>query len=353
MRPKSLSGIFYLPSYRHCLTFEQVLRSVAEYFKSPKNFGDLQGVFRKKKMWDGVTGTIFNMPSKPLECDGTEDDRASRMKVLYGDIFRDERNKHRHDFFPFDIRRVKRCNDKNYPAREFATPVIENNETLVRYPWHSPECDRQEDLPQDDPWWVTPEQKQKRDTPVRRYPPAVPCKGKNHEDLLPVDDSIWREELEDDDYGRWKYYVTNLHGGTLLINGKEIKKNQIAGPLPEFAVIECPGGQIAFWWGVGGRNHLAGTPGLGHHGGWQSLRSGDPDFAKVALTAGQEWDFKIRERITKEFSGNEWEDDEQWDEWKKAVAAPEPEPKSDPAKPARCKFLLLDLDRVMLILGRS
>ena len=49
------------------------------------------------------------------------------------------------------------------------------------------------------------------------------------------------------------------------------------------------------------------------------------------LTAGQEWDYKIRVRITKEFTGNEWEDDKQWEEWKKAVAAPEQDIGCDPA----------------------
>ncbi|KAH7355043.1 hypothetical protein BKA65DRAFT_233156 [Rhexocercosporidium sp. MPI-PUGE-AT-0058] len=320
-----------------------VLRSVTEYFKCPHDFGGVQGLFRKKKMWDGVTGTVFNMPTKPLENDETKDERFSRMQALYGDIHRDERDKYRHDFFPLDIRRVKRENDRNYPTRQFSTPILEDNEKLVRYPWHIPEDDG-EDLPPHDPWKVTAEQKQKKNVPIRRHPPAQCSKGPDHEDLLPVDDSIWREDLQDDDYGRWKYYVTNLHGGTLLINGKEVKKNQIAGPLPLFAVIECPGGQVAFWWGPGGRDHLAGKPGYNHDNGWMSLRMSDDDLKKVALTAGQEWDFKIRERITKEFSGNEWSDDAQWEEWKKAVAAPEPEQKSDPSRPAQSKLLLLDLE---------
>ncbi|KAK0119755.1 hypothetical protein ONS95_011189 [Cadophora gregata] len=312
-----------------------VLRSVTEYVKIPKDLGGgLNGVFRKKKMWDGVTGTIFNMPTKPLEQDETEDERMSRMHLLYGDFFRDNRYKHRHDFFPLDIRRVKRRSDRNYPGRQTTTPMLENRETLVRYPWHIPE-DEGKDLPANDPWAVTAEQKRKKNVPVRRHPPAHCYQDKNQLPLLPVDDLMWREELQDDDYGRWKYFVTNLHGGTLLINGQEIKKNQIAGPLPEFAVIECPGKQIAFWWGPGGRNYLQGQPGYDHESRWESLRRSDPDLAKVALTSGQEWDYKIRVRITKEFSGNEWEDDAQWDEWKKAVAAPsEPDLNCDAAKPA-------------------
>ncbi|KAH6723184.1 hypothetical protein BKA61DRAFT_663918 [Leptodontidium sp. MPI-SDFR-AT-0119] len=321
-----------------------VLRSVTEYIKIPHDFGGLQGVFRKKKMWDGVTGTVFNMPTKPLENDEIEDERVSRMQALYGDVYRDQRDKHRHDFFPFDIRRVKRQNDANYPARQFTTPTLEGNETLVRYPWHIPEDDG-ENLPPNDPWKVTAEQKQKRDVPIRRYPPAQCSKGKYHGDVLPVDDSIWREELQDDDYGRWKYFITNLHGGTLLINGKEVKKNEIAGPLPQFAVIECPGGQVAFWWGPGGRDHLAGKPGFDHHSEWMSLRSRDDELKKVALTAGQEWDFKIRERITREFSGNEWSDDEQWEEWKKAVAAPEPDLKSEPAQVSSAQITFKNFDK--------
>lgn len=277
-------------------------------------------------MWDGVTGTVFNMPTKRLE----EDERVNRMQALYGDFFRDNRDKHRHDFFPLDIRRVKRRSDANYPGRQITTPILEKNETLVRYPWHIPE-EQGKDLPLTDPWAMTAEQRRKKDIPVRTHPPAQCCKDKNQLDLLPVDDSIWREEVQDDDYGRWKYFVTNIHGGTLLINGKEIKKNQIAGPLPEFAVIECPGKQIAFWWGPGGRNYLQGQPGYGYEHRWETLRRSDPELEKVALTAGQEWDYKIRVRITKEFTGNEWEDDKQWEEWKKAVAAPEQDIGCDPA----------------------
>ncbi|KAH7411084.1 hypothetical protein BKA64DRAFT_704190 [Cadophora sp. MPI-SDFR-AT-0126] len=311
-----------------------VLRSLTEYVKIRKDLGgNVNDLFRKKKIWDGVIGTIVNMPTKPLEQDETEHERVNRIQALYGDFFRDNRDKHRHDFFPLDIRRVKRRSDTNYPGRQSTTPLLEDNETLVRYPWHIPE-DRGEDLPSTDPWAVTAEQKQKRSVPVRRHPPAQCCKDKNQLDLLPVDDSIWREEVQDDDYGRWKYFVTNLHGGTLLINGKEIKKNQIAGPLPEFVVIECPGKQVAFWWGPGGRNYLQGQPGYDYERRWESLRRSDPELEKVALTAGQEWDYQIRVRITKEFSGNEWEDDEQWEKWKKAVAAPEQDSKCDPASPA-------------------
>ena len=262
------------------------------------------------------------------------------MQTLYGDFFRDNRNKHRHDFFPLDIRRVKRRSDANYPGRQITTPLLEKNETLVRYPWHIPE-DQGKDLPPTDPWAVTAEQRRKRDIPVRRHPPAQCCKDKNQVDLLPVDDSIWREEVQDDDYGRWKYFVTNIHGGTLLINGKEIKKNQIAGPLPEFAVIECPGKQVAFWWGPGGRNYLQGQPGYDHEHRWETLRRSDPDLEKVALTAGQEWDYKIRVRIAKEFTGSEWEDDKQWDEWKKAVGVSEQDIGCDPASPAGSKYLPL------------
>ncbi|KAL2070751.1 hypothetical protein VTL71DRAFT_13777 [Oculimacula yallundae] len=335
-----------------------VLRSVTEYFKVSQSTGNHPDIFRKKKMWDGVTGTIFNMPTKPLEDDETEDDRLSRMKALYGDFFRDEAKKHRNDCFPLDIRRVKRQTNSNYPARQFTTPVLESNETLVRYPWHIPEGDERngcdplgsyddsgKPLSPYDPYAVTSEQREKRDIPTRRYPPAHCDKAEGHQDLLPVDDSIWREELEDDDYGRWKYYVTNLHGGTLLINGKEVKRNQIAGPLPEFAVIETPGGQVSFWWGPNGRNHMAGSPGVSHEAGWRSLRSRDIEFRTIALTAGQEWDFKIRERITKEFSGNEWEDDEEWEEWKKAVAVPEVDSKGDSSQPGSFDFAPITLTK--------
>ncbi len=301
------------------------MRSVTEYYKrTSTNPNNVQ--FRKLKAWDKVTGTIFNMPTKPLAVDRESDDeRVARMNVLYSDVFRDYRDKHRHDFFPLDIRRVKRV-DEDSTRAQVSTQFQLPGEELVRYPWHNPS--RNDNALQEyDPWFVTPKQRMARDGASRKYPPVQCCKGTQmvedtRKALLPVVDDQWWEEIQDDDYGRNRYFVTNLHGGTLLINGQEVKKGCIAGPLPPFAIIQTPGGQVSFWWGITGRNWGEGPVGQNHSTAWKTLRMKE-GWDNVGLIAGQVWDVKIRDRITREFTGNEYDDDTQWEEWKRAVPADE------------------------------
>lgn len=78
-----------------------------------------------------------------------------------------------------------------------------------------------------------------------------------------------------------------------------MKRGQVARPLPEFAVIECPGGQVAFWWGVGGRNYRSGPEDRNWEAHWHTLRQ-NPEWKHVAIPAGQVWDEKIRERKKRE-----------------------------------------------------
>src|SRR6187402_641575 len=160
------------------------------------------------------------MPSKPLEQEPeSHDGKIHRMQALYGDFMRDQRIQHRHDLFPLDIRRVYRASDESYRPK-VGTPLLESGETLVRSSWHNPER-KHDDLTESDPWWITKDQAQHRDVPPRRYPPVH---GPMGEDLLPIDPTIWLEEVENDDHYRARYFVTNLHGGTLIINGMEVKK---------------------------------------------------------------------------------------------------------------------------------
>lgn len=303
------------------------MRSITQYYKrSSTNPHDTQ--FRKLKVWDKVTGTIFNIPTKPLEDDcESEDERVARMNALYSDVYRDYRGKCRHDFFPLDIRRVKRINDDS-PLPPVLSQIQLPDEELIRYPWHDPPRNDNA-LNEYDPWFVTPEQRLARDRPPRKYPPVQCCKETEtvedvRKTLLPVIEDQWWEEIQDDDYGRNRYFVTNLHGGTLLINGQEVKKGCIAGPLPSFAIIQTPGGQVSFWWGVTGRNWGEGPAGQNHSSAWKTLRMKE-GWNNVGLIAGQVWDVKIRERITREFTGNEYDDDIEWEEWKHAVPAVEAE----------------------------
>lgn len=296
----------------------QVLRSIVEYFAG--NYP-----IRKKKIWDKVTGTIFNMPIKPVDADEILDARMARIKALYGDIYRDNRDNQRHDLFPLDIRRVRRVNDGHFQA-DVGTEALVKGEVMVRYPWHrNPSAN--EDIQDDDPWKVTPIQAAFRDVPPRTYPPVQSTAPETG--LMPVFDQLWQEELQNDDRQHWRYFVTNLHGGTLIINGKEIKKGAIAGPLPRFAIIQSPGNQVSFWWGVGGRDWCEGRPDMAHTAAshWRTLRN-MVGFQHVGLTTGQVWDYKIRERITRELTGNEYEDDAEWDAIKIAVPAIEAAPKA-------------------------
>jgi hypothetical protein len=197
---------------------------------------------------------------------------------------------------------------------------LEEGEHLTNYAWRNQAFPRAE-LDPNDPWYVTPSQEKARDVPLRRWPPREEKRGENR-GLLPTEDKIWKEQVKGDEECRCRYFVTNLHGGTLIINGMEVKKGCVAGPLPEFAVIESPGGQISFWWGVGGRNWLADSAGNSFDLQWDTLRNteveGEKVFEHLGLLAGQVWDLKIRDRIRREKTGDDVDDEEEWQVYKSA-----------------------------------
>ncbi|OBT71418.1 hypothetical protein VF21_09806 [Pseudogymnoascus sp. 05NY08] len=59
------------------------------------------------------------------------------------------------------------------------------------------------------------------------------------------------------DHDKWyRYFLINNDPWerTIVVNGVEVKPGAVAGPLPEFAMLEL-GDQAAFWFGVGGRNY--------------------------------------------------------------------------------------------------
>ncbi|CAL3962848.1 unnamed protein product [Diplocarpon coronariae] len=296
-----------------------VLRSVTLYIEHgrPQTKDALQ-LYRKKKTWDGVTGTVFNTPTKPLEEDKSGDERTDTMSALLGDVYRDYRQKYNTDIYPINIRRVKRLG----PERQ-KIPLLDRDENILEFPWNKCSQDSQKLHPRD-PWWVTEEQEKLQNYPPRKYPP-VQDEEQTGEDrlILPIEDAIWWEDYEEDNVGVYKYFVTNLHHESLTINGIEIKRGAIAGPLPPFAVIETPGHQFSFWWGVGGRNWGHTYDGTNYDSKWKTLRQ-KPGWKHVGLTTGQVWDYKIRERVQRELTGNEYADDAEWEAYKRVVPAVEP-----------------------------
>lgn len=125
-----------------------------------------------------------------------------------------------------------------------------------------------------------------------------------------------------------RYFVTNLHGGTLTINGVQIEKNCIAGPLPEFTVIETSGNQVSFWFGPSGMEWKAGSEGVTYSSQWKTLRR-LPGWDAVALTGGQVWDLKIREQVRNELMGYRYGVHPPWKDFLK----PGPHPNMPPGGP--------------------
>ena len=285
----------------------KVLRSLIEHTRSK------DGTIKKKKVWDGVTNTIYNMPTKPPGPDSEpEDPKLLKSQALFSDRFRDERLDPG-PVFPLDIRRALKVTSN--PGKK--TPLLEAGEITII------DRDRPSDINYrpmkvDDPWYTTDSQKRLRDNPLRYWPPGEDRNGH----YLPTDESIWREEYTKDQNLQAAYFVTNLHGGTLLINGQQIFKGAIAGPLPKFAVIESPGGQVSFWWGVEGRNHggIDAEEMVGYGRKWEIMRRQE-EWKYVAISAGQVWELKIADRVRRERTGNDLDDDLVWRDWKGAKKA--------------------------------
>ena len=180
------------------------------------------GTYRKKKSWDHVTGTLFNMPTQPLEPAATKPDpKIQQTQAMYQDKLRDHPQG---KIFPLDIRRVV----KVAPGIEAPRDFCEAGEQLVRDPNLYPQKTYRA-MNKYDPWWVTDDQKLLRDSPPRGQPLQ---EERTSGVFLPLEDQLWEEErLRDLDMNAG-YFITNLDGGKLIINGMEVRKGDVAGPLP-------------------------------------------------------------------------------------------------------------------------
>jgi hypothetical protein len=231
---------------------------------------------------------------------------------MYSDYLRDNLFGNYSNIFPLDIHRVL----KVAPDIDMPRDICDQGETRVRDPALYPKKEYR-DMMLDDAWYVTDAQKLARDAPPRQHPPKwEEFSGK----YLPLDDQLWREEKLRDLKHDAAYFVTNLHGGTLIVNGMEIKKGDVAGPLPEFAIIECPGGQVAFWWGVSGRHYGSKSQDSDYSPKWDILRR-MKGWKYVGKSAGEVWDAIMRDRKEREKTGENEDDDDQWAIWKKAGKA--------------------------------
>jgi hypothetical protein len=286
---------------------KQVLRHLIEYVRTE------EGAFRKKKVWDGVTGTIFNIPTKPaVPCAESPDEKKQRIKDMYWDPIRDNPRGKDTKIFPLDIRRILKIRPDLDPPKA----VCGLGETHVRDPALYPDR-KQRYMTPEDPYYVTDEQKRLRDAPHRYQPPR---QTEFSGEYLPLENDLWEEERRRDLKRDAGYFVTNLHGGTLIVNGMEIKKGDVAGPLPDFAVIECPGSQIVFWWGAGGRTYgQRQRQSLSPESfKWGVLRNRDANLINVARPAGDVWDSIIADRREREKTGEPHDDDDLWVFWKNA-----------------------------------
>ncbi|CAD6448656.1 103a1c68-8382-4bef-bb96-af23637da001 [Sclerotinia trifoliorum] len=267
-------------------------------------------LLKLKKYWDNVTGTVFNIPTKNIYAqtlDKIED-------ANHRESFNNNESYQNPDIFPLDIRRCEKISSPFKPGKNPKKLVdFRETDTIIQPSFRMKEKEYRP-MRFDDPWWVEPEQKYYRDMPPRNYPP----KFDETQSHLPKDVRLWKEELEKDSDLKKRYFVANLDGRLLTINGVEVGKGEIAGPLPEFAIIQTEGGGVSFWHGVGGRFYLqpAGARMKDWSRQWSQLRQAlNDEFFGVA--SGYFWQNAIVGKIMEDDEG-EGEQDPKWIKWKSA-----------------------------------
>ncbi|KAM3069478.1 hypothetical protein ACMFMF_008695 [Clarireedia jacksonii] len=263
-----------------------------------------------KKHWDGLRGTIFNMPTglsdPPLHSDEWNrslSDKSMQVEESYIN----------HKVFPLDIRRVAKILPESEQTSDFSKEqdnLERDKDIIIKLPFKKKQKKYRDMLP-DDPWWVTEQEREARDVPPRTYPLAVDPK----QSRLPFDDRLWQNEVKKDSSYKNQYFVVNLDGRHLMVNGLEIKKGQCAGPLQQFAVIQYEGGGVAFWFGVGGRFYKQAQETNDWTAEWAELRQKNQEWANVGLPAGLVWRHIILAKIRENAEG-EGEQEPMWLRWK-------------------------------------
>ncbi|KAM0145213.1 hypothetical protein ACHAP3_000336 [Botrytis cinerea] len=275
---------------------------------------DHGSLLKLKKYWDRVTGTIFNTPTKNIYQQTLDkaEDRNHRESFQDNDSYQNP------DIFPLDIRRCETISTTAFKLGEERPNIVDprGKDNIVEPSFRMKEKEYRP-MRIDDPWWVEPEQKYYRDMPPRNYPPTCD----ETQSYLPKDVKLWNDEIDRDSDLKSRYFVANLDGRTVSINGIAVCKGEIAGPLPEFAIIQSEGGGISFWHGVGGRFYLqpadAGTKNWSQQ--WSSLRQTLKD-EYFGVAAGYYWQNAIVAKIMEDDEG-EGEQDPMWIRWKNAKPA--------------------------------
>ncbi|TGO83432.1 hypothetical protein BPOR_0649g00050 [Botrytis porri] len=280
------------------------------YMPKTKDHGSL---LKMKKFWDNVTGTIFNIPTKNIYQQTLDkiEDRHHR------ESFENNNSYQNPDVFPLDIRRCEAISSPVNPGEERPkTPDPRDQDNIIEPSFKMKEKEYRP-MRFDDPWWVAPEQKYYRDMPPRNYFP----KCDETQSFLPKDVKLWNVEIDKDSDLKHRYFVANLDGRLLTINGIAVCKGEIAGPLPEFSIIQSEGGGVSFWHGVGGRFYLqpadASTKDWSRQ--WSSLRKTLRD-EYFGVAAGYYWQNAIVGKIMEDDEG-EGEQDPKWIRWKNAKPA--------------------------------
>ncbi|EHL01596.1 hypothetical protein M7I_2483 [Glarea lozoyensis 74030] len=277
------------------LIYEQCLRYMYKYLRT-KDYR-----YIRRKIWDGVTGTIFNIPMLN-HTDEAQDHHTNRMALIHpsAPVKQFQRN-----IFPLRIHCLPLLTALEPPA------VTKSNEELVNISYNNPKRIYRV-MDEDDPWYVTPEQEYLRDVPPRSYP----LPGHEDSEILPYDDLHYLEHRMRDRLGEHGYFLTNTMGGEVVVNGQKIALGEVAGPMPALAVIQCPGGQVCFWWGENGRNWGDGGRAAQTSTGWEILRQ-RREWKDVGKSAGEVWDDRIIDRMRREEAGGEGEDDdEEWNSYR-------------------------------------
>jgi hypothetical protein len=155
---------------------------------------------------------------------------------------------------------------------------------------------------------VTPEQEYLRNVPPRSFP----LPQHNEAEFLPYDDLHYLEHRMRDRLGEHGYFVTNTLGSEVVVNGQKIGHGEVAEPLPTFAVLQCPGEHVCFWWGENGRNWGDGGQAALKTTPWEILRQ-KQEWKNLGGSAGEVWDDRIIDRMRREEAGIEGQDDDE--EW--------------------------------------